>query len=93
MQFPHVTDIINNYYETGLLDINPIPKDSSIPINRIDQAALKHDIKYISKDLKDRHVADVEMIHEMNNIPNPTFREKLERFLIKSIMKGKILFG
>ena len=84
-------DIMNRYNETGLLDIPPIPKESSIPINRIDQAAMQHD--YISKDLQDRHVADIKMIHQINNIPNPTFREKLERFIVKSIMKGNILIG
>ena len=48
---------------------------------------------YISKDLQDRHVADVKMIHKIKNISNPTFREKLERFIFKSIMKGKIMLG
>ena len=52
-----------------------------------------HDIDYISKDLQDRHVADVKMIHQIYNIPNPNFREKLERYIVKSIMKEKILIG
>ena len=70
-----------------------MPKEEHQPVNRIDAIAMQHDIEYISKDLQDRHVADVKMIHRMDNIPNPTFREKLERFLIKSIMKGKIMIG
>ena len=32
-------------------------------------------------------------MHRINNIPNPTFRKKLERFIVKSIMKRKILIG
>ena len=52
---------------------------------------MKHDVKYISNDLRDRHVADVEMIHEINNIPNPTFRERLERGIVKAIMKTKLM--
>ena len=86
-------DIMNNYNKTSKLNIDPIPKNDSVPINRIDQAAMKHDVKYISNDLKDRHVADVEMIHEINNIPNPTFRERLERGIVKAIMKTKLLLG
>ena len=65
---------MNNFNETSNLNIDPIPSSDSIPINRIDNAAMEHDVKYISNDLRDRHVADVEMIHEINNIPNPTFR-------------------
>ena len=34
---------------------------------------MKHDVKYISKDFRERHIADVEMIHDMNNTKNPTF--------------------
>ena len=84
-------DIINSYNETGNLNIDPIPTSDSIPINRIDQAAMKHDVKYISNYLRDRHVADVEMIHEINNIPNPTFRERLESGIVKAIMKTKLM--
>ena len=41
---------MNNYNETWKLDIALIPKENSIPINRIDQADLQHDVDYISKD-------------------------------------------
>ena len=84
---------MNNYNETGKLDIIPIPTSDSILINRVDTAAMKHDVKYIFNDLRDRHVADVEMIHEINNIPNPTFRERLERGFVKAIMKTKLMIG
>ena len=78
-------EIMDRYNKTGRLDI---AKENSISINRIGQADIQHDIDYISKDLQDRHVDNVKMIHQINNIPNPTFREKLERFIVKSIMKS-----
>ena len=55
--------------------------------------ALKHDIAYNSTNLENRHVEDVKMIHELNSIPNPTFREKIERALVKNILKAKIELG
>ena len=54
---------------------------------------MKHDVKYISNDLQDRHVADVQMIHELNNINNPTPRERLERGIVNAIMKMKLVLG
>ena len=45
-------DIMNHYNETGKLDITPILKDFSRPINRIDQTAMIHDVKYISPNLQ-----------------------------------------
>ena len=47
-------DIMNHYNETGKLDITLISKDFSHPINRIDQSAMIHDVKYISPNLQDR---------------------------------------
>ena len=58
--------------------LNPddTPKEKYKPINRIDQAALKHDIIYRdNKDIKTRHEADREMIKELDSIENPTFRK------------------
>ena len=45
---------MDHYNETGKLDITPIPKDFSHPINRIDQAAMIHDVIYITPNLQDR---------------------------------------
>ena len=75
------------------LDENNNPKQGEEPINRIDQAALKHDIAYNSEDLRDRHVADVNLIHDLNNIQNPSSKEKIQRALVKLAMKGKIFIG
>ena len=86
-------EIMDHYNESGKLDITPIPKDFSKPINRIDEAAMIHDVKYISTNLQDRHKADVDLIHANNNITSPTAREKLERGLVNMIMKMKITTG
>src|SRR6266853_3481194 len=69
------------------------PKSWSMPINKVDEASLKHDIKYIDKSLEARHKADDEMIQELNNIENPTFREKVERSIIIPILKTKRWIG
>ena len=70
-----------------------IPKDWSNPIDRVDAAAYKHDIKYIDKSKEARHIADVEMIEELNNIQNPTFRERVERSIVIPILKTKKFLG
>ena len=55
-------------------DDTPITK----PINRVDAAAYKHDLVYRDHvDLESRHVADLQMIQELESIPNPTFCEKI----------------
>ena len=52
----------------------PVPKDFSHTINRIDQTAMIHDVKYISPNLQDSYKADVDLIHANNNITSPTAR-------------------
>ncbi|ESO92716.1 hypothetical protein LOTGIDRAFT_162191 [Lottia gigantea] len=72
------------------LDENDIPKPGEEPVNRVDAAALKHDILYRNKDVTFRHQADKQMIDELENIPNPTFKEKLQRALIIKLLKAKL---
>ncbi|ESO82846.1 hypothetical protein LOTGIDRAFT_155882 [Lottia gigantea] len=72
------------------LDQNDKPKPGEEPVNRVDAAALKHDILYRNKDLKFRHEADKQMIIELENIPNPTFKEKMQRALIIKLLKTKM---
>ncbi len=69
------------------------PKDWSKPINRVDQAAYKHDLAYMNGNKEVRQIADQEMIEELNNISNPTFREKLERLVVIPILKTKKFLG
>ena len=69
------------------------PKDFSKPINRVDEAAMWHDIKYINESKEARQQADNEMIDELQNIHNPTFREKVERGIVIPILKAKKWIG
>ncbi|ESO88223.1 hypothetical protein LOTGIDRAFT_175895 [Lottia gigantea] len=71
------------------LDENDNPKPGEEPVNRVDAAALKHDILYRNKDVTFRHQADKQMIDELENIPNPTFKEKLQRALIE-LLRAKL---
>ena len=75
------------------LDENDKPKPGEEPINRVDAACLKHDIAYRDESIIERQKADVQLIHDLNNIPNPTPEEKRQRRIIIIAMKGKILIG
>jgi hypothetical protein len=64
------------------------------PTDRIDEAALRHDIKYSKyDDLKHRHEADKQMLNEIRNIENPTWRERLERCIVVPILAIKTFVG
>ena len=44
-------------------------------------------------DLESRHFADLQMIEELVNIPNPTFREKVERAIVVKLLRAKMKLG
>ena len=44
-------------------------------------------------DLESRHVADLQMIQELESIPNPTFREKVERAIVIRLLQAKMKLG
>jgi hypothetical protein len=76
------------------LDENDNPLPDSKPFNRVDSAAYKHDLFYRDNtDLNARHNADREMIEELNNIQDPTFREKVERFFVTKALQTKLKLG
>ena len=77
------------------LRLNPdnTPKEDSKPINRVDQAAYKHDLAYRNPEITSRHEADKIMIQELDSIQNPTFRERIERMFVKKALQAKMLFG
>src|ERR1043165_6333334 len=78
------------------LRLNPdgTPKDWSGPINRADNAAYYHDLAYDRySDTASRNVADGEMLAKLNNIPNPTVRERIERAVVKPILSAKTSLG
>ena len=76
--------------------LNPdsTPKEWSQPINRVDSAAYKHDLAYDQHaDTASRNVADRAMISELNNIPSPSLRERIERALVKPVLSAKASLG
>jgi hypothetical protein len=64
------------------------------PTDRVDEAALRHDIIYSKyNDLKSRHKADKEMLNDLRNIANPSWRERIERWIVYPILLIKSLVG
>jgi len=58
------------------LDNQDQPRPGEYPVNGIDQACYVHDIAYRDKDLQQRHLADIKLIHAINNVKNKSLREK-----------------
>jgi len=75
------------------LDENDVPLPDSQPINRVDEAAYKHDLAYRSENIDDRHKADREMIEAIKSIPNPTLRERIEGAIVIRLMQAKLKLG
>ena len=44
-------------------------------------------------DLESRHAADLQMIQGLESIPNPNFREKLERAIVIKLLRAKMKLG
>ena len=64
------------------------------PTDRVDEAALRHDISYTKyQDFKQRHMADKEMLNDLRNIENPSWRERIERCIVYPILLIKSLVG
>ena len=65
------------------LDPNGKPRPGSEPVDRVDEAAMRHGIQYsIHTDRRHRLVADNAMINELLNIKKPTIRERIELFFV-----------
>jgi len=77
------------------LNLDLTPKSWSKPINRVDQAAYHHDICYVkNKDTKTRNeVCDKNMLTELNDIYNPTLRERMERGVVSTTIGTRKHFG
>ena len=75
--------------------LNPdgTPKPWSKPVNRVDNAAYRHDLAYARhSDTPQRIVADKKMIKELEGITNPTVKERMERAVVKPILKTSLEF-
>jgi hypothetical protein len=69
-------------------------KEWSKPVDRVDNAAYHHDLAYAQySDTANRNIADGVMISELNHIPNPSLRERAERFVVIPIVASKAAFG
>ena len=77
--------------------LNPdgAPKEWSIPINRVDNAAYHHDLCYSKHDdTKTRNeVSDKTMFGELNGIVNPTLRERIDKSIVGKLINAKVNFG
>ena len=63
------------------------PKAKYRPVDRIDEASLRHDIYYREHPSeRDRIAGDDVMLKELRKIPNPTLRERLERVIVYPLL-------
>ena len=75
------------------LDENENPKPGFEPTDRIDAAALKHDLAYKhASDLKSRNVADRQLLKDLTEIKNPSCKERFERVIVIIIIGLKYVF-
>jgi len=78
------------------LRLNPddTPKPDSLPINRVDEAAYRHDLSYNQfTDTHHRNQADQLMVDEIDSIDDPTPKEKMMRAVAKPILLCKSKLG
>ena len=70
------------------------PKEWSIPINRVDNAAYHHDLCYSKHDdTKTRNeVCDKTMLGELNGIAKSTLRERIDKSIVRKLIKAKVNF-
>ena len=60
------------------------PKEWSIPINRVDNAAYHHDLCYSKHDDTStrNEVCDKTIFGQLNGIVNPTLRERIDKSIV-----------
>ena len=77
------------------LNSDGTPKEGSISINRVDNAAYHHDLCYSKHDdTKTRNeVCYKEMLGELNEIVNPILREIIDKSIVGKLIKAKVNFG
>ena len=77
------------------LNSDGTPKEWSIPINRVDNAAYHHDLCYSKHDdTKTRNqVCDKTMLNELNGIVNPTLRKRIDKSIVGKLINAELNFG
>ena len=70
-------------------------KKWSKPVNRVDKAAYHHDLCYLKNDdtATRNAVCDKNMLKELEDIYNPTIKERMERGLVSSLIGTKERLG
>ena len=82
------TDLSKRLEEDG-----KTPKPGSMPVDRVDEAALRHDLFYTEhKDARSRVEGDKIMIDEVRSIKDPTCRECFERAIVITALVLKRFF-
>ena len=71
------------------------PKEWSIPINRVDNAAYHHNLCYSKNDdtTTRNEVCDETMLGELSGIVNPTLWERIDKSIVGKLIKAKVNFG
>ena len=76
--------------------LNPdgTPKESSMPINRVDNAAYHHDLCYSKHDdTKTRNdICDKILLGELIGILNPSLRERIDKSIVGKLIRAKVNF-
>ena len=71
------------------------PKEWSISINRIDNAAYHHDLCYSKDDgtKTKNEVCDKTMLGELNGIVNQSLGKRIDKSIVEKLIKAKVNFG
>jgi len=70
------------------LNADGTPKRWSKRVNRVDDAAVyRHDLAYAGT--ADRNAADRKIVKQLDDISNPTLKERIKRAIVRPILKKK----
>ena len=86
----------DNFTGPGTKNLQKVgtPKEWSIPINRVDNAAYHHDLCYSKPDTKTRNqVCDKTILDELSAIVNQTLRELIDKAIVEKHIITKVNFG
>ena len=77
------------------LNLDGTPKEWSMPINRVDNAAYHHDLCYSKHDdtKTGNEVCDKTMLGELSEIVNPTLSERIDKAIVGRLINAKVNFG
>ena len=66
------------------------PRRNFMPVDRIDEISLRHDLYYTAHtSARERIIGDDIMFKELNEIPNPTWKERFERIIVRLLLGAK----